>query len=439
MQHIESGQKSNNTQLSLAVIGSGIIGLCTALEAQRNGYRVTLFDRDEPGLGASFGNAGFLATELIEPLSNPETLRSALSLWLNPNGPLSLPLKYLIKIAPWLVKFVKAARPTKLASSRRGLIQLNQNSMAAWQRCLDDIGAGEQIVKSGYLLVWESSSKLADALKHQDWLSENGIATELVQGRRLVELEPALKDTVSHALYFPEACRVREPYELCKLLFSVFMARGGAFIQQEVEQITPCAGQPSFKAGSQTVSQVEIKTGAETDPYFFEKVIVCAGAWSKKLLEGVGLPVPLEAERGYHLTIPEAEEILNHSIGSAERKFVMGPLDSGLRVVGITQFGGLKLGPLKHCFNVLRHNTYKLLPELNDPSFNVTEWMGHRPTLPDSLPVIDQHPLHPQLLFAFGNQHLGLTQAALTAELVIQLMEENTPKIDLSLYRVGRF
>lgn len=439
MLHTELGRKGNEVKVSLAVIGSGVIGLCTALEAQRNGYRVTLFDRDEVGMGASFGNAGFLATELIEPLSNPKTLRTALTLWLNPNGPLSLPLQYLVNVAPWLVKFVKAARPKSLAGSRRGLIQLNKNSMDAWQRCLDDIGASEQIVKSGYLLVWESSSKLDEALKQQCWLSENGIVTELVQGKRLVELEPALKETVSHALYFPEACRVREPYELCKLLFSSFMARGGTFIQQEVKQITPGAGQPSLKMGSKTGSQVEIKTGTETDPYLFEKVIVCAGAWSKNLLEGVGLHVPLEAERGYHLTIPEAGAMLNHSIGSVERKFVMGSLDSGLRVVGITQFGGLKLGPLKHCFNILRHNSYKLLPELNDPSLSVTEWMGHRPTLPDSLPVIDRHPLYPQLLFAFGNQHLGLTQAALTAELVIQLMQNNPTKIDLSPYRVNRF
>lgn len=435
MLHTESGRKGNEVKVSLAVIGSGVIGLCTALEAQRNGYRVTLFDRDEVGMGASFGNAGFLATELIEPLSNPTTLRSALMLWLKPNGPLSLPLQYLINITPWLVKFIKAARPESLASSRRGLIQLNQNSIDAWQRCLDDIGASEQIVKSGYLLVWESSTKLDEALKQQCWLNENGIATELVKGERLAELEPALKETVSHALYFPEACRVREPYELCKLLFSAFMARGGTFIQEEVEQITPGAGKPSIKTGS----QIEIKTETEMTPYSFEKVIICAGAWSKKLLEGVGLHVPLEAERGYHLTVPEAGAMLNHSVGSAERKFVMGPLDSGLRVVGITQLGGLKLGPFNHCFNILRHNSYKLLPELNNPSLNVIEWMGHRPTLPDSLPVIDRHPQHTQLLFAFGNQHLGLTQAALTAELVIQLMQNNPTKIDLSPYRVNRF
>lgn len=425
MKPIESAKKIKEEKASLAVIGAGVVGLCAALEAQRKGYRVTLFDLDEPGLGASFGNAGFLATELIEPLSNPKILFSAMGLWLNPNGPLSLPIRYLHKIAPWLIRFISASKSKPLAESRRGLIQLNRASVAAWKRCLEDIGASEQIVKSGYLLVWESSSKHSDALEHQRWLSENGISTELVQGERLAELEPALEKTVSHALYFPEACRVREPYGLCVLLFGVFMARGGTFVQQEIVAIEPSVG--------------EVTLSTDSDNYCFAKAISCTGAWSKQLLQKVGLSVPLEAERGYHLTIPKAGALLNNSIGSAERKFVMGPLDTGLRVVGITQLGGLQLGPFKHCFNILRHNSRKLLPQLNDTLLKDSEWMGHRPTLPDSLPVIDRHPQYSHLLFAFGHQHLGLTQAAVTAECVVQLMDTGVADMDLSPYRVDRF
>ena len=179
MPHTESVMGVKDSKVSIAVVGAGVVGLCTALEAQRKGYQVTLFDRDEPGLGASFGNAGYLATELIEPLSNPQTLMSAIALWLNPNGPLSLPLPYLHRITPWLVRFILAAKPRPHADSRKGLMQLNKTAVAAWKRCLDDIGASEQIVKSGYMLVWESSSKRHEALQHQRWLSENGIAGAL--------------------------------------------------------------------------------------------------------------------------------------------------------------------------------------------------------------------------------------------------------------------
>lgn len=432
----EMGQGGEQNSGTVAVIGAGVVGLCCALEAQRKGYQVTLFDRDEPGLGASFGNAGFLATELIEPLSNPQTLRAAPALWLSSNGPLSLPLQYLLNIAPWLTRFIKAAAPKPLKASRLGLIRLNAAAVGAWQRCLADIGASEQILKSGYLLVWESPGKIDEALKHQRWLGVNGVTAELVQGDRLAEMEPGLVGRISHALYFPDAHRVRDPYTLCRLLFASFEVRGGVFIQQGVTQLIPELI-PEHSPENSSARQVAVAT--EQSQYPFDKVIVCAGAWSKKLLQDVGLSVPLEAERGYHLTIPGAGALLKNSIGSAERKFVMGPLDSGLRVVGISQLGGLKLEPFDRCFNILRHHSRQLLPGLNDPSLEVSEWMGHRPTLPDSLPVIDQHPQHRQLLFAFGHQHLGLTQAAITAELIIQRMQNKATRIDLTPYRVHRF
>ncbi|RTE64753.1 FAD-binding oxidoreductase [Amphritea opalescens] len=410
---------------SIAVIGAGVIGLSCALEAQRQGFNVTLFDRDEPGLGASFGNAGYLATELIEPLSNPATLRSALSLWLNPKGPLALPVRYMHRIAPWLFRFVLAALPQSLERSRKALLQLNSASIEAWQRSLDDIDAREQIIKSGYLLVWESAKGLAAVQRHQAWLADNGIQTELVQGERLIELEPALSRGVSHALYFPDAYRVKEPHELCQRLFTAFTERGGQFIQQAVTDLIP------------SMNEVGVRT--EKDTYQYDHTILCAGVWSRKLLNSVGLDLPLEAERGYHVTFPTATTLLRHHIGSAERKFVMGPLASGLRVVGMTELGGLTLPPCQRRFEVLRHHSQQLLPELNTSEREGSEWMGHRPTLPDSLPVIDQHPDYGRLCFAFGNQHLGVTQAAITAELMLQLIQKQATSIDTSPFGVDRF
>ncbi|WP_271274121.1 NAD(P)/FAD-dependent oxidoreductase [Aliamphritea hakodatensis] len=411
--------------LTVGIVGAGIIGLCTALEAQRKGYRVTLLDRSEPGLGASFGNAGYLATELMDPLSNLKTLRSALPMWLNPHGPLSLPMGHLHKILPWLVRFICAARPANAAKNRDGLEQLNTESIPAWKRCLSDIDARELLVKSGYLLVWETPSKLDDAKQHAIYMAQFGIKTELVQGERLAQLEPEMANNLSHALYFPEAYRVREPYQLCKMLFSAFMARDGSFIRQEVQAVRP------------QKKRVSVQT--PEDMHQFDHAIICTGAWSKQLLKGVGLDVPLEAERGYHLTIDAGNIRLNQPIGSVERRFVMSPLDSGLRVVGMTELGGLDLKPVKRRFASLRHHSRKLMSRLNDSTLPVSEWMGHRPTLPDSLPVIDKHPHHPQLLFAFGNQHLGLTQAAISAELVVGLMIGSDTKINCEPYRVNRF
>ncbi|MGL6160428.1 NAD(P)/FAD-dependent oxidoreductase [Microbulbifer sp.] len=411
---------------TVAIVGAGVVGLCTALEAQRKGYKVTLVDKGAPGLGASFGNAGYLATELIDPLSTPKTLRSALPMWANPYGPLSLPLAYIPRIIPWLMRFIRAARPAAVESGRSALQQLNQAAVPAWKRCLADIQAGEQLVHSGYLLVWESPEKLEEARQHAAYLSQWGVRSELVDGERLAQLEPELAENISHALFFPEACRVRDPYQLCGILFSAFQARGGTFVQQAVDALLP------------DTKGITLQTS--TARLAFDYAVVCAGAWSKSLLESVGLHIPLEAERGYQLTFNAPHVTLNHPIGSAERRFVMTPLDSSLRVVGITELGGLKLKPFKRRFAALYHHCRKLLGGLNDPFVQVSEWMGHRPTLPDSLPVIDRHPRHPQLLFAFGNQHLGLTQAAVSAELVVsRLTGKNPTAIDAAPFSVDRF
>ncbi|WP_282178000.1 NAD(P)/FAD-dependent oxidoreductase [Vibrio nereis] len=417
-----------NDKPTVAVVGAGVVGLCTALEAQRHGFQVTLFDKGLPGEGASFGNAGYLATELIDPLATKKTLAAAPRMWMDPKGPLALPWKYLPQALPWLARFVRSASSARVEASRQALYQLNQAAVPAWQRCLADIGAEEYLVPSGYLLVWESENKLDEAKTHAAYLAQWDIESVLLQGAQLREKEPELAETVSHALFFPNACRVKDPYLLSKQLFAVFQARGGCFEQTEVSEILP--------------QENAVGVVTATSQNKFEHVVLCTGAWGKPLLEQTGISVPLEAERGYHLTIETADmetPPLHHPIGSAERKFVMSPLASGLRVVGITEIGGLRLPEFARRFNVLRHHSRQLLPRLNNPALKVSEWMGHRPTLADSLPVIDRHPRHPQLLFAFGNQHLGLTQAAISAELVISLLRQVEPEFDVKPYRVDRF
>ncbi|MDV5059055.1 NAD(P)/FAD-dependent oxidoreductase [Vibrio diabolicus] len=417
-----------NDKPTVAVVGAGVVGLCTALEAQRHGFQVTLFDKGLPGEGASFGNAGYLATELIDPLATKKTLAAAPRMWMDPKGPLALPWKYLPQALPWLARFVRSASSARVEVSRQALSHLNQAAVPAWQRCLADIGAEEYLVPSGYLLVWESENKLDEAKTHAAYLAQWDIESVLLQGAQLREKEPELAETVSHALFFPNACRVKDPYLLSKQLFAVFQARGGGFEQTEVSEILP--------------QENAVGVVTATSQNKFEHVVLCTGAWGKPLLEQTGISVPLEAERGYHLTIEIADmetPPLQHPIGSTERKFVMSPLASGLRVVGITEIGGLRLPEFARRFNVLRHHSRQLLPRLNNPALKVSEWMGHRPTLADSLPVIDQHPRHPRLLFAFGNQHLGLTQAAISAELVISLLRQVEPEFDVKPYRVDRF
>jgi len=409
-----------------AVIGAGVLGLATALMAQRRGYEVTLYDRQPPGLEASYGNAGYLACELVDPLATPETLRIAPKLWLDPDGPLALPLRHLPKLLPWLLRFVASARPGSAEVSRSALHALNRNSVAAWQRMLQPLGLTEHLVKSGYLLVWESADKEAEARAHAERLATFGIETLWLEQEQLIELEPEMGPQLSHGLFFPEAWRVQDPHHLVCEMFEAFEQAGGRFEKQAVEAVEP-----------QAKGTAQVRTAAGCAGY--DRAVICAGAWSNRLMKPLGLSVPLEAERGYHLSYRYLQGPLRHPMGSAERRFVMTPLVSGLRVVGMSELGGLKLAPFKRRYAALRKHACALLPGLREQDECCETWMGHRPTLPDSLPVIDRHPQHKNIGFAFGNQHLGLTQAAISAELLWQRMEEEGSELDLQPYRVDRF
>ncbi|MBJ7550344.1 NAD(P)/FAD-dependent oxidoreductase [Marinomonas ostreistagni] len=409
-----------------AVVGAGVVGLCVALEAQRQGYQVTLLDGNEPGRAASFGNAGYLATEVIEPLATPATVRNAPKLWLNPDGPVCIPFKYLPKALPWYAKFLKAARPQQAMQGTQAISALNKRSQPAWLRTLLDIGQENLLVKAGNLVVWEDDRQKVAAHQLASKLQQHEVDCEVVEGQRLAELEPELSLKLSHAVYVPEIYRLSDPYEVCQALFQAFIERGGHFINEKVMSLQ--------------ASTHNIEVHIPGHRHQFGHVSLCAGAWTQTLLEQVGITVPLEAERGYHLTFPKNQSRIRHTILSADRRFVMSPLDSGLRVVGMSEIGGTELPPIEKRFSVLRKHTKALLPKLFGPEdAQSSEWMGHRPTLPDSLPVIDQHPKFPRLSFAFGHQHLGVTQAAITAELLLQKVDKRPTSVALRPYRVDRF
>lgn len=409
----------------IAVVGAGVVGMTTALALQRQGHTVSVLDPRGPGEGASYGNAGFLATELIDPLSTPATLCKAPRLWLDPHGALALPLRYLPRLAPWLMRFIAAARPAQVAKGRQALAALNGAAVAAWQRCLADIGAEEELVASGYLLVWESGRGRAAAQAQMTHLRDWGHEVEWLEAAALRKREPGLTGELSHGLYFPGAHQVRDPYALVRRLAAAFEARGGVIRQTKVERLEPRG------------EGVCLHT--DTGELEADRAVVAAGAWSHHLAKSLGLEVPLETERGYHLTLPQRGQALRQPVGSADRRFVMTPMSCGLRVVGFTELGGLSLSPVKRRYTSLRHHAEALLRDPTGLDDGAEEWMGFRPTLPDSLPVIDTHPDYPAVHFAFGHQHLGLTQAAITAELVGALVMGEPPALDLEPYRVTRF
>ncbi|MDO0944431.1 NAD(P)/FAD-dependent oxidoreductase [Chromohalobacter israelensis] len=408
----------------VVVVGAGLIGLACALKLQQAGHRVRVVDRDAPGKGASFGNAGYLATELVDPLSTPDTLRKAPALLLDPHGPLALPPGYLPHLLPWLVRFAMAARKPSVTAGRQALAALNSQALAAWQRCLDSIGAQDELIASGYLMVWESERALARARRHRDKLDQYGIRAELLDADAVQARDSGLSRHIHHALLFPNAHQVSDPYCVVQRLVEALQNAGGEIVRESIEQIEA------------TTEGVKLQSRHRLA--HVSRVVIAAGAWSGKLAEQLGLKMPLESESGHHLTLPGRAGALRQPIGSAERNVVMTPLKNGLRVVGFSELGGLALKPNPKRSRTLKHHASALLSDASGVE-RASDWMGFRPTLPDSLPVIGQHPQCPHVQFAFGHQHLGLTQAAITAELVVDQTLGHTPALDLAPFRPERF
>ncbi|WP_111747851.1 NAD(P)/FAD-dependent oxidoreductase [Salinisphaera orenii] len=417
---------SEVTESQVAVVGGGIVGTAVACVLQRRGYRVTLIDGAEAPERASYGNAGFLATELIDPLATMSSVRAAPGMWWRSDQPLSIPPAYLPRLAPWLWRFVRAAGDRQAAAGRRALSALNQQSVAAWQRLLAEFELDAMLQRCGYLMTWESQTGRAAAQRHAAHLRQWDIECELLDQAGVRHHEPGLTPNVSHALYFPNAYRVVDPQAILDALQAAFVACGGRWRQCRVTGLTSEADHV----------RCQMSDGEQA----FDRVVVCAGAWSHELLRPLSGRIPLETERGYHLTFGAGAPALRHAVGSVERRVVLNGLSSGLRIVGFTELGGLERPPTPRHFDVLAVQAKALLADGDrlgeeEPAF----WMGFRPSLPDSLPVIDQLAAHPRVFCAFGHQHLGVTQAAITAELIAARMVGERPEIDLTQYSLSRF
>ena len=395
---------------SVAIIGAGVVGLCTALEWLRAGYTVSLFDQESPASQTSFGNAAYLAAEYMDPLASPEHIRSALQESFSDRSAFKVTPDHWPRFLPWAMRFARQALPDRVRHNQQAISRLNRASIDAWKDVLRFARAQDELRSSGYLQLWEKAGQLQNAQAAQVAAREWGFDPLIVQGDALFELEPSLKRRLNHALYYPGAHHLGDTYETCLRLFECYRKQGGRFEQQQVWNVTP------HRAGATLLLQGKRES--------YNKVVIAAGVWSKQLLEELDLSVPLAAERGYHLTLPGERSRISNILSSADRHIVLSPLDCGLRVVGFGEYANLDSKPLDKRYRQLKSHLNKLIRDIDTGKDKIETWMGIRPTLPDSLPVIDQHPIHPQIGMVFGHQHLGVTQAAISARLITSLMRE---------------
>jgi len=415
--------RSHRLDCEIAVVGAGIIGVCTALELQAAGHDVWLIDRKGVAEECSYGNAGHIAVEHIIPLSSPATLAQVPKMLLAPNGPLTVRAAYLPRLLPWLMRFLWAGRPAQVRRGTAAIAALNARALAAYRRLDQRFGLDGLLREDGTLVVYEREKTLADAAREQQLLADFGVEAELIDAAALKVFDPALNPTLKGAMRFPSSAHVTDPAHLVRTLAAHFMRLGGHIERQAATGMDHGPAHTVLRT-----SRDQVRAG---------KVVIAAGAWSHQLARMLGYKVPLETERGYHLMLEKPSAQPRVPTTFFERRFVATPMDGGLRLAGRVELGGLKLPPNMRHAQALQPLGQDLLPGLK--AANTTPWMGFRPTLPDSLPVIGPAPGHKGVYFAFGHNHMGLTHGAITGELVRELIRGETPSLDLAPYRISRF
>ena len=416
--------ESTKNQKSIAVVGAGIVGVCIALYLQKNGKTVTIYDGKGPAEGASKGNAGHFATEQVFPLADVGLLPQVPKMLMDPLGPFRIKLSYLFKAIPWFARFLLNMRQSKFNQNKAAIKSLNEASMAAYKPLIEDAGITHLFHKQGSLLVSEQDSDNALKEAYQAFKANDVNATFLNQ-KQLLAMEPNLSKQVKHGIYFSDVGHTTDPALLTKALFQHFLTSGGEFVNLDVQEVLQDKNNAVVKSGDKTFSH--------------ELAIIATGAWSKPLVKKLGYRVPLDTERGYHLMVPE-QETLSIPVASLERKFIMTPMLSGLRLAGTVEFAGLE-APANNAraHALLPHAKALLTQPLEHNATDLPNWMGFRPSLPDSLPVIGKAPNHQHIYFAFGHQHLGLTQAAITGQVISELINQEKTSLDLSPFCISRF
>ena len=412
----------------VGVIGAGMVGVCAASWLQRDGHEVFLVEAGEPGRGASFGNAGCFNGSSVTPMAMPGIIKNVPRWLMDPLGPLALRWSYLPTILPYLVRFVRAGTPEKVRAQARAMRPLVGPTVPLVRELARAAGAEDLVHQRGHLYVYRSAEALekdgfAWALRR-----ENGVEVDEFDADELRQLEPTLSRDYVRGLLVRENGHTSNPLGLVTRLVEHFRGQGGEIIH---------ARALGFRLDGRRLTAISTDRG----DLAADAVVVCAGAYSKPLAAALGDRVPLETERGYHLMIRDPEVMPRIPTADADGKFVATPMDTGLRFAGTVELAGLAAPPDSRRAQILLAQGRKMLPGLAAQygEDRVSVWMGHRPALPDSLPVIGASRASPDVVYAFGHGHVGMTAAPMTGKIVADLLSGRPASIDIAPFAATRF
>ncbi len=408
----------------IIIVGGGIVGINAACFLSEAGFAVTVIDRDGICEGTSSGNAAALAFSDILPMAQKGMLKNVPRWLMDPLGPLSIPPAYAPFIIPWLLRMMRngsASRQERLVAAQVALMKLSEvETLDLAARA----GISSMISNDGSLELYTSEASFQSGLSGWALREKHGVPFEHVRGARLADLQLGLSPSVIAATFSPSWRTVSDPKEYGKALWAYAETRGAQFVQGTVRELRP------YQGGASSV----LNDGRRLDGAY---VINCAGAWSHKLAATIGDVMPLETERGYNTTLPLGAFDAKRMLIFGEDGFVLTPLSNGIRIGGAVELAGLNRPPNYKRSDAMLTKAKRYLPNLNTQGG--TQWMGYRPSLPDTLPAIGRSKASPHIIHAFGHGHLGLTQSAATGRLLRDLVSGQTPSIDILPFNPHRF
>ncbi|OBQ84493.1 FAD-dependent oxidoreductase [Mesorhizobium sp. WSM3873] len=412
---------SSPKSVEIAIIGAGVVGLATALRLAGEGREVLLIDPHEPGSGASFGNAGTIAEYACMPVGNPGLLHALPKLLLDPESPFSLRWAALFQLAPWLIRFVRQSLPAATRANALALAGLLAEALPAWGEMVQEAGLQDLMRRNGCLYVYRRDSDFAASESGRALRAELGVHQQVLTADQVGALEPRLAAFGTHGLYFPDSINVSDPKAVMARLAAAATARGAQLMRASVTGLATGAGGVWLSGPGLAVTA--------------QKVVIAAGARSRPLAAQAGDRIPLETERGYHLEFSTTTPLLNRPVCPVDLGFYMTPMDGRLRVAGTVELGGLEAPANPRRLALLDRGVRQFFPDLSQPS---SQWLGFRPSLPDSRPVIGPSRKSPDVIYAFGHGHLGLTLAPITARLVADVIHGKDSTL-LSAFSSARF
>ena len=407
---------------NIAVVGAGIVGICSAYFLKKSGFQVTLIDKEKPGTMTSFGHACSFADYANVPVNYPGLLWDIPSMLLRKDGPLAVDFFYIIKNLPWAINFLKNCRKEKVDEIATSLTNLLKHSQLSYDEIFKDVNVKEFISHEENLYLFDTKKSFENYEYANIIRKNNNVKVRNLNKDEVKELEPNIADVYYSGQVFTGSRHTTNPLAISNKIFDKFIELGGNYINQNVKNLIQ--------------NEKNIELLMEDKKIKFDKIIICAGAWSNNIANMLGDKFPLDTERGYHILFETNEKLINRPVAWSESGFYLIQIHNGVRAAGTVEIAGLNKSPNKKRLNMIERQSRKVLPQLGKVQ---STWMGRRPTLPDSLPIIGNSQKNNNIIYAFGHQHVGWTLGAVTGKIIDSLSRDQIPNIDISAYSPSRF